>query len=51
MWESELYTSFADYLENAGGFFYERWSDSPIHSFGVAMLLRREQVLQFLDFG
>ncbi|KAK7056681.1 hypothetical protein VNI00_002398 [Paramarasmius palmivorus] len=43
IWESPLYTSFFEYLDHAGGFFYERWSDSPIHSFALAMALRKEQ--------
>jgi mannosyltransferase len=33
------------------GFFYERWSDSPIHSFALAMLLKKEEVVQFRDMG
>uniref|UniRef100_A0A0W0F3C2 Glycosyltransferase family 15 protein n=2 Tax=Moniliophthora roreri TaxID=221103 RepID=A0A0W0F3C2_MONRR len=51
IWESRLYTTFFEYLDRAGGFFYERWSDSPIHSFGVAMSLRKDQVMQFRDMG
>ncbi|KIK59648.1 glycosyltransferase family 15 protein [Collybiopsis luxurians FD-317 M1] len=51
VWESEIYTSLFYHLDNAGGFFYERWSDSPIHSFGIAMALRKDQVMQFHDMG
>jgi hypothetical protein len=51
LWESEIYSSFFQHLDTAGGFFYERWSDSPIHSFGVAMALRKDQVMQFRDMG
>ncbi|KAJ7579801.1 nucleotide-diphospho-sugar transferase [Mycena floridula] len=51
IWESELYTQFFDFLDRAGGFFYERWSDAPIHSFGIAMLLRKDEVVQFKDTG
>jgi len=51
LWQSELYTSLFEHLDRAGGFFYERWSDAPIHSFGVAMSLRTEEVMQFTDMG
>ncbi|KAF9066878.1 nucleotide-diphospho-sugar transferase [Rhodocollybia butyracea] len=51
LWESEIYTSFFQHLDQQGGFFYERWGDSPIHSFGVAMALRKDQVMQFHDLG
>jgi len=51
VWESEIYTSFFEHLDRAGGFFYERWGDSPVHSFGIAMALRKEQVMQFRDLG
>ncbi|THV07839.1 nucleotide-diphospho-sugar transferase [Dendrothele bispora CBS 962.96] len=51
VWENELYKKFFDFLDRAGGFFYERWSDAPIHAFGLAMSLRKEQILQFTDLG
>ncbi|KAF9266974.1 nucleotide-diphospho-sugar transferase [Marasmius fiardii PR-910] len=51
VWESEVYARFFDFLDEAGGFFYERWGDAPIHSFGVSMALRKDQVLQFNDMG
>ncbi|KAJ7573420.1 nucleotide-diphospho-sugar transferase [Mycena floridula] len=51
VWESELYTRFFTFLDKAGGFFYERWSDSPVHSFGVSMSLKKEEVVQFKDMG
>ncbi|KAJ4488223.1 nucleotide-diphospho-sugar transferase [Lentinula aciculospora] len=51
IWESEIYTAFFKHLDRAGGFFYERWGDSPVHSFGIAMALRKDQVMQFRDMG
>ncbi|KAJ3801392.1 nucleotide-diphospho-sugar transferase [Lentinula aff. detonsa] len=51
IWESEIYTAFFKHLDRAGGLFYERWGDSPIHSFGIAMTLRKDQVMQFHDLG
>ncbi|KAF8646951.1 hypothetical protein AX16_007042 [Volvariella volvacea WC 439] len=49
IWESPLYQAFFDYLDKAGGFFYERWGDAPVHSFGVGMVLRKDQAMQFRD--
>ncbi|KAF8588714.1 glycosyltransferase family 15 protein [Ramaria rubella] len=51
LWSSELYTSFFEYLDNAGGFFYERWGDAVVHTHGVSMSLRPDQVLHFEDMG
>ncbi|KAF8990317.1 nucleotide-diphospho-sugar transferase [Cyathus striatus] len=46
VWESTLYTKFFEYLDKAGGFFYERWGDAPVHSFGLAMSLRKDQAFR-----
>ncbi|KAG6815236.1 hypothetical protein H0H93_010489, partial [Arthromyces matolae] len=51
VWSHPIYKRFFEFLDRAGGFFYERWGDSPIHSFGVAMTLRKDQVVQFKDMG
>ncbi|KIJ49903.1 glycosyltransferase family 15 protein [Sphaerobolus stellatus SS14] len=51
VWESNLYTAYFDHLEKAGGFFYERWGDAPVHSYYAAMAFRPEQVMQFTDIG
>jgi mannosyltransferase len=51
VWESEIYTKFFNFLDRTGGFFYERWGDSPVHSFGLAMSLRKDQVTHFSDLG
>jgi len=51
IWESEIYTRFFEYLDHAGGFFYERWGDAPVHSFGIAMTLRKDQAFQLKDTG
>lgn len=48
---SEGYLAYFDYLDRAGGFFYERWGDAPVHSLGVAMLLNKNQVHWFEDIG
>ncbi|KAJ1907174.1 hypothetical protein IWQ60_011914 [Tieghemiomyces parasiticus] len=48
---SEQYLSYFDYLDKAGGFFYERWGDAPVHSLAVAMFLRKDEVHWFDDIG
>ncbi|KAJ1910098.1 alpha 1,2-mannosyltransferase 2.4.1 [Tieghemiomyces parasiticus] len=48
---SEQYTAYFDFLDQSGGFFYERWGDAPVHSLAVAMFLRKEEVHWFEDIG
>ncbi|RUS16107.1 glycolipid 2-alpha-mannosyltransferase [Endogone sp. FLAS-F59071] len=48
---SEQYLSYFNFLDRAGGFFYERWGDAPVHSLAVAMFLRRSEVHFFNDIG
>ena len=33
----EKYESYFQHLDRAGGFFYERWGDAPVHSIGVGL--------------
>jgi alpha 1,2-mannosyltransferase len=48
---SKEYLEYFDYLDRAGGFFYERWGDAPVHSLAVGMFLRKEEVQFFEDIG
>lgn len=48
---SPEYLSYFDYLDKAGGFFYERWGDAPVHSIAAAMLLPIEKIHYFEDIG
>ncbi|RKP35027.1 nucleotide-diphospho-sugar transferase, partial [Dimargaris cristalligena] len=48
---SKEYMAYFDYLDKAGGFFYERWGDAPVHSLAVAMFLRKDEVHWFEDIG
>lgn len=43
-YRSEAYRSFFHSLDRAGGFFYERWGDAPVHTIGAAMLLRPDEI-------
>ncbi|RLV84579.1 Glycolipid 2-alpha-mannosyltransferase 1 [Meyerozyma sp. JA9] len=51
LWRSEAYRKYFDYLDKAGGFFYERWGDAPVHSIAAALFLSRDQIHFFNDVG
>lgn len=48
---SEAYETFFRYLDQANGFFYERWGDAPVHSIAVALFLDKDQIHYFNDIG
>ncbi|CAO2651336.1 Nn.00g096330.m01.CDS01 [Neocucurbitaria sp. VM-36] len=48
---SDAYRALFKYLDEDGGFYYERWGDAAVHSLGVGMLLRPEEVHFFGDWG
>ncbi|KAI9472005.1 MAG: nucleotide-diphospho-sugar transferase [Benjaminiella poitrasii] len=48
---SEGYQSYFRYLDKAGGFFYERWGDAPVHSIATALMLKKSDVHWFYDIG
>jgi alpha 1,2-mannosyltransferase len=48
---SEEYLSYFNYLDQAGGFFYERWGDAPVHSLAAGLFLRKDEVIWFEDIG
>lgn len=48
---SPAYSKFFEYLDQAGGFFYERWGDAPVHSIGAALFLPKEKLHWFEDIG
>ncbi|CCE63648.1 hypothetical protein TPHA_0F01640 [Tetrapisispora phaffii CBS 4417] len=50
-WRSEAYTKYFEYLDNAGGFFYERWGDAPVHSIAASLFLDRNEIHHFADLG
>lgn len=50
-WRSEAYTKYFEHLDKAGGFFYERWGDAPVHSIAAALFLPREKLHFFEDVG
>ncbi|CCE66257.1 hypothetical protein TPHA_0P00990 [Tetrapisispora phaffii CBS 4417] len=50
-WRGEAYSAYFDHLDKAGGFFYERWGDAPVHSIAAALLLDRNEIHHFNDLG
>ncbi|CAG8522386.1 9972_t:CDS:2, partial [Scutellospora calospora] len=50
-YRSEQYLQFFDFLDQAGGFYYERWGDAPIHSIALLLFLERSQIHFFNDIG
>ncbi|KAJ3771276.1 glycosyltransferase family 15 protein [Lentinula raphanica] len=47
-WRGEAYTKFFEYLDEQGGFYYERWGDAPVHSIAAALFASSDQI-QFFD--
>lgn len=50
-WRSQPYQTYFDFLDRAGGFYYERWGDAPVHSIGLALLMDKNQIHHFEDLG
>jgi alpha 1,2-mannosyltransferase len=42
---------FFEHLEQAGGFYYERWGDAPVHSIGAALLAPKDKLHFFQEVG
>ncbi|RYP71191.1 hypothetical protein DL771_004991 [Monosporascus sp. 5C6A] len=43
--------AYFDHIDKNGGFYYERWSDAPIHNLSVTMFLPQRRVWFFRDIG
>merc|ERR1712029_701333 len=48
---SQAYLDFFEVLDKAGGFFYERWGDAPVHSIAAGLLLNRDEIHFFNDIA
>ncbi|RKP30397.1 glycosyl transferase [Metschnikowia bicuspidata] len=48
---SQAYADYFNYLDQAGGFYYERWGDAPVHSIAVSLLLDKNAIHHFDDIG
>jgi len=51
LWRNESYRAYFDHLDQAGGFFYERWGDAPVHSIAASLFLPKDQIHFFNDIG
>jgi len=51
LWRGESYSKFFDFLDQKGGFYYERWGDAPVHSIGAALFAKKDQIHFFNDIG
>ena len=50
-WRGEAYTKYFEYLDQKGGFYYERWGDAPVHSLAAALFLNMDELHWFHDIG
>lgn len=51
LWRGKAYTEYFAHLDKAGGFFYERWGDAPVHSVAVGLFEDKSRVHWFRDIG
>ncbi|KAL8951471.1 MAG: hypothetical protein Q9222_002548 [Ikaeria aurantiellina] len=50
-WRSRAYEDYFNHLDRAGGFFYERWGDAPVHSIALGLFEDRSRIHWFRDIG
>ncbi|OTA31018.1 hypothetical protein BTJ68_08758 [Hortaea werneckii EXF-2000] len=50
-WRSPAYEAYFEHLDRAGGFFYERWGDAPVHSIALGLFEDRDRIHWFKDIG
>jgi mannosyltransferase len=50
-WRSKPYEDYFEHLDRAGGFFYERWGDAPVHSIALGLFEDKDKIHWFRDIG
>jgi mannosyltransferase len=50
-WRSPAYEAYFEHLDRAGGFFYERWGDAPVHSIALGLFEDKSKIHWFKDIG
>ncbi|KAL8855892.1 MAG: hypothetical protein Q9178_007457 [Gyalolechia marmorata] len=50
-WRSKAYEDYFNHLDRAGGFFYERWGDAPVHSIALGLFEDASKIHWFRDIG
>ncbi|GAW13771.1 hypothetical protein ANO14919_031600 [Xylariales sp. No.14919] len=48
---SEKHKAYFEHLDKAGGFYYERFGDAPIHTLSVSLFLPKSRIWYFRDIG
>lgn len=48
---SQKYEDYFNHLDRAGGFFYERWGDAPVHSIALGLFEDASKIHWFRDIG
>ena len=43
-WRSKPYEDYFEHLDRAGGFFYERWGDAPVHSIALGLMEDKSKI-------
>lgn len=43
-WRSQTYEDYFNHLDRAGGFFYERWGDAPVHSIALGLFEDKNRI-------
>lgn len=51
LWRSDAYMKYFEFLDQKGGFYYERWGDAPVHSIAASLFLPKEKIHWFDDIG
>lgn len=44
VWRSQAYEDYFNHLDRAGGFFYERWGDAPVHSIALGLFEDKSKI-------
>lgn len=50
-YRGEAYNTWVNYLEQTGGFYYERWGDAPVRSIGLSLFADKNDIHWFRDIG
>ncbi|KAI9846318.1 MAG: hypothetical protein M1837_004171 [Sclerophora amabilis] len=48
---SQAYEDYFNHLDRAGGFYYERWGDAPVHSIALGLFEDKSKLHWFRDIG
>lgn len=48
---SDIYKEYFKFLDESGGFYYDRWGDGPVHSLALSLFEDRSKLHWFKDIG